>query len=119
MHRKITGLFLSILVSVTLLLAGCGSGVTTPADTSAGTLDVTITIQDDLANPSGLTPLVVAFRKNGTLVQFANSETITCDGVALTMFSDLLGYVGGVPNHVPAGGAFTFVYTSQGVTTTF
>src|SRR5262245_28024017 len=115
MRSKLANGLLCMTLSALLLLVGCGPGPTTLANTSAGNLDVSITIYDDLANASQQAAVVVAFRKNGALVQFTNGETISCDGVVLSMFSALLGYMGGVPYHVPAGGSFTFVYTSQTV----
>src|SRR5262245_10489577 len=106
-----------VALGAVVALAACGPAPTTLSDTSAGNLDVTITIQDDLTSPGKLAAIIVSFDNGGRTVQFTNGESVTCDGVPLT--SGSLGFIGGVPNHVPNSTPFTFVYTSQGVSTTY
>lgn len=108
------------LLTLTLLLflvyAGCTDPTVTPADTSAGALDVKAVVLDVPNSSDGKNIVVMQFSSGGSPVRFAGSETVSCNGVALPRNDLLFGYAERVPV-VPVGGTYHFVYNRNGVQT--
>lgn len=95
-------------------LAACDTTVT-PADTSAGKLDVRISVIGSGASGSTL-PVVMQFLSNGSAVQFTAGETVSCNGVTLDFNGLVVAYAGRAPV-LPPGGTYTFVYKRMGTNT--
>lgn len=89
----------------------------TPANTSPGALDVKIDFVDEPTTSDGKNLVAIQFLSGGSVVQFGNGETVSCNGVMLTYNGLVFAYAGRVPIQ-PVGGAYTFVYTRSGVNTT-
>jgi hypothetical protein len=109
-----------LLLTLALLLfsiySSCNDPWVTPADTSAGVLDVKASVID-LPNPSdGKNIVVMQFFSGGKPVKFAAGETVSCNGVSLPLNGLLFGYAERVPV-VPVGGTYHFVYTRSSVPT--
>lgn len=110
----------SLLLATSLLLLSsanhCGDPYVTPTDTSAGNLDVKAVVVDSPHSTDGKNIVVMQFSFGGKPVRFADGETITCNGVTLSLNSLVFGYAERVPM-VSVGGTYHFVYTSGAVST--
>ena len=107
---------LSVLILLALVLPGCPNSYVTPADTSAANLDVKLVVIDTPTSSDGKNVVVMQFLFGGKPVQFAGTETASCNGVGLTLNGLVFGYAERVPS-VPVGGTYHFVYTHGGVPT--
>jgi len=110
----------TLLLTITLfalsLYGSCNNPWVTPADTSAGALDVKASVIDLPGSSDGKNVVVMQFFSGGKPVKFAGGETVTCNGVTLTLNELLFGYAERVPI-VPVGGTYHFVYTRSGTPT--
>jgi hypothetical protein len=96
---------------------GCYNSATSIeiVDVAASELAIRPSIIDSDPAPSdGKVPVVVQFTRGNAFVQLAASNTVTCNGVALSWNG--LGYAERVPI-VPAGGSLAVVYARAGVST--
>src|SRR6266513_4618703 len=108
----------TLLLTVTLLrfaiYSSCNDPWVTPADTSAGALDVKASVIDIPNSSDGKNIVVMQFFSGGKTVKFAAGETVSCNGVPLHLNGLLFGYAERVLI-VPVGGNYHFVYTRSAV----
>lgn len=110
-------LLLVFVVIATGLACDPNTVWTTPADTSAGQLDVKVVIVDNARPSDGKNVVTVQFLFDGKPVKFAGGETVTANGVALTENALLFAYVGRVGTVQP-GSTYDIVYSRQGTSNT-
>lgn len=104
---------LAIGVVIVAGMAGCPPPAV--VDVPATQLVIQPTVIDVDPHPSdGKVPVIVTFQQAGKPVQLAGSNTVTCNGVALTWNG--LGYAARVPI-VTAGGDLAVAHARAGVTT--
>ncbi len=107
MHLKRSILILLLLI-VSVCVAACDVPVVHPDNPAPSLLDVTIQVLDEAASTDGKNVVTMQLLYNGTIVQFTNGETISCNGTPLDFNG--LGYAGRVAR-APVGGMYQFVYT--------
>jgi hypothetical protein len=110
-------LLLTIITVLVINFGNCQNQWVTPADTSAANLDVKVSVIDLPGASDNTNIVVMQFRSGGKSVKFAGGETVTCNGINLTLNELLFGYAERIPI-VAVGGTYHFVYTRAGVPTT-
>src|SRR5687767_13192767 len=74
-----------------IFLSGCKDAWVTPSDTSAANLDVKINVLDYSAEDRK-NIVIMQFLYEGKYVRFAGNESVSCNGVELTLNELVFGY---------------------------